>query len=888
MKSPPLAVCKNFNNIPDDLRKRPYFVVRKGKVPYDPKTGKPARTNQADTWSTFEQAVAACQSGPYDGIGIVIPKGANLVAIDLDTVYDPQTGWIDPTAKEIIDNCKSYTELSMSGNGMHIFGICSRDTPLPWIRHKLAKNQIQRPEVDRKTGEVKTDANGNIVFKTPELEIYTKSQYIAITGNTFGPYCGLRDLTDEVNTIVQRFTKPDQLTMQTSPPVVSPSHVAPAASSPPSEATPTLEVPDASSPPLEATPTLGAPDASSSPSKADPSCEADAASSPTQATAPQIEQILEKARKAKNGAKFSKLMAGDLSEYNGDHSRADLALCSMVAYWTYGNRKVIDAIFRTSGLMRAKWDEQRGGKTYGELTIDEAIKNYQKNPPRFAPSAFEPTSDHALALQKGGELDSSGKALIDQISALEPIHHISLINSELGGAQLFAHIFGAFCKYDSATKQWYIYDGKKWTPDNIRIMGQCHQLAIAVRNYVLSIKFDNPDLQKAAHSAVKLWTRRSFREKLLKDAEVYCAASASDFDRAGYLLNVQNGTLNLKDFSLHKHSPDDMITKIAAVTYDPKAKSEVWENFLHQVFDGDEETLDYVQRIMGYSLLGCSPEECFFVFYGKTRAGKDTFLTPVLAMLGQDYAKTAAPETIAFKKFSNGSAPSEDLVRLSGTRLAVVDEPDKCLHLNSGLIKRISGNNAITARGVYARSSVEITPTFSLILVTNYLPNIDDPTIYNSNRFRIVLFEHQFAPDEQDNNLKEKLCDPAILSAVLNWCLEGLYKYYKRGLVAPAKSQDMLQNLSLDCDLLGTFFKEELVADPEVDTIVYSIYPIYEKWCEQRHYKPEPYNTFLHLVEARYTVHRDKRPRHAGRKASAGTILVGYRAKSCSGNDYDK
>ena len=186
---------------------------------------------------------------------------------------------------------------------------------------------------------------------------------------------------------------------------------------------------------------------------------------------------------------------------------------------------------------------------------------------------------------------------------------------------------------------------------------------------------------------------------------------------------------------------------------------------------------------------------------------------------------------------------------------------------------------------MYARSSVEIIPTFSLLIATNYLPNIDDPTIYNSNRLRLVHFAHQFSLNEQDHSLKERLCDPVILSAVFNWCLEGLSKYYTRGLVAPTKSQQMLQDLTLDCDLIATFFNNELVSDPEADIKLTSVYLQYKQWCEQLNYTPEPYNEFLHLVEAQYTVYRDKHPRNAGRNASPATILVGYRAKSCSGND---
>jgi putative DNA primase/helicase len=86
-------------------------------------------------------------------------------------------------------------------------------------------------------------------------------------------------------------------------------------------------------------------------------------------------ETLEKARTAENGAKFRALFdEGRLSEYRNDHSSADLALCQMLAYWTNGDAEQIDRLFRTSRLMRPKWDKRaRAGETYGAGTIRIAL-----------------------------------------------------------------------------------------------------------------------------------------------------------------------------------------------------------------------------------------------------------------------------------------------------------------------------------------------------------------------------------------------------------------------------------------------------------------------------------------------------------------------------------
>ena len=81
-------------------------------------------------------------------------------------------------------------------------------------------------------------------------------------------------------------------------------------------------------------------------------------------------ELIAKAIAGKNGAKFSRLWRGDISEYNGDDSRADLALCCMLAFWTGGNPERIDRLFRQSGLMREKWERS----DYRERTIAKAIE----------------------------------------------------------------------------------------------------------------------------------------------------------------------------------------------------------------------------------------------------------------------------------------------------------------------------------------------------------------------------------------------------------------------------------------------------------------------------------------------------------------------------------
>ena len=86
-------------------------------------------------------------------------------------------------------------------------------------------------------------------------------------------------------------------------------------------------------------------------------------------------ELLQKAMAARNGASFTSLWNGDTSEYDGDDSRADLALCSMLAFWTGNEEGCIDKLFRQSGLYREKWERQ----DYRERTILKAIQDNHKS-----------------------------------------------------------------------------------------------------------------------------------------------------------------------------------------------------------------------------------------------------------------------------------------------------------------------------------------------------------------------------------------------------------------------------------------------------------------------------------------------------------------------------
>jgi len=175
---------------------------------------------------------------------------------------------------------------------------------------------------------------------------------------------------------------------------------------------------------------------------------------------------------------------------------------------------------------------------------------------------------------------------------------------------------------------------------------------------------------------------------VVKEAQSVYPKDIDEFDSNKYLLNLKNGTLDMENCRpLYPHSSNDLITMLANVEFDRSATLPRFDEFMNQIFEGNQEVIKFVQKILGYSLTGDTRYECLFVLYGaSTRNGKGTLIESVVNVLG-DYAKAMNYDTLAAKTYSNPSGPKEDLARLKGTRFVSVAEPRLGLTLDVAKIK---------------------------------------------------------------------------------------------------------------------------------------------------------------------------------------------------------
>lgn len=427
-------------------------------------------------------------------------------------------------------------------------------------------------------------------------------------------------------------------------------------------------------------------------------------------------------------------------------------------------------------------------------------------------------------------------------STLKEIHAENYETSDKGNARLFADIFKDKHRYCSTRKDFMLFDGKRWIDDleGLSARKSAKELSDALIRYAVTVDTDGKYLK----AVTPLCNLRN-RNNMLQDSRDLSYFTNEQLDVNDYILNVQNGTLDLSGDKpiFMEHSPDMLLSKICNVNYEPSAKCEVWEKFINEIMQNDKSKIEYLQKIAGLSLTGNTSEETAFILYGSTtRNGKSTFCETLIYLLG-DYALTMRPETLATKQNADSRQANGDVARLCGCRFVNASEPPKRMLFDTALLKSLLGRDSITARFLHQRE-FEFIPKFKLVINTNYLPVITDDTIFSSGRLNVVSFDRHFEPHEQDKHLKDKLRRKEELSGILNWCLEGLRLYRKDGLKAPEAVQKATNAYRADSDKIGNFINECL-KKTDTNSKAKEIYDCYVKWCSDNGYGIENKGNFF-------------------------------------------
>jgi putative DNA primase/helicase len=414
--------------------------------------------------------------------------------------------------------------------------------------------------------------------------------------------------------------------------------------------------------------------------------------------------------------------------------------------------------------------------------------------------------------------------------------------TDLGNAERFVRDHGENVRYCYPWGKWLIWAGSRWQRDEA---GRVHRLAKETVRAIYREASDAED-EDRRKALAKHGARSEGADKIkamLELAKSEVPAAPDELDADALLLNVLNGTIDLRSGKLREHRREDLITRLAPVEYVPDAPAPTWEAFLERVLPG-EELRGFVQRAAGYSATGETSEQCMFIDHGSGANGKSTFQEALASALG-DYALRAPTEMLMAKRA--GGVPN-DVARLKGARFVAASETEEGRRLAESLVKDLTGQDTISARFMRAEW-FDFRPTHKLWLSTNHKPEIrgTDPAIWR--RIRLVPWGVAIPPAEQDRKLAEKL--RGELSGVLAWIVRGCLEWRREGLRAPAEVRKATAGYRSEMDVLGDFLVDRCHRGERLEVGKDELYKAYQAWSEDAGERTETKRKFGMLLKER-------------------------------------
>lgn len=258
--------------------------------------------------------------------------------------------------------------------------------------------------------------------------------------------------------------------------------------------------------------------------------------------------------------------------------------------------------------------------------------------------------------------------------------------------------------------------------------------------------------------------------------------SRACFDQAINLLGVKNGVIEINGPGevevgvIRKGKMSDRILLNTEVAYVQGATHPLWDDYL-ATFLPDEEYREFVQQTLGYCLFGRNKERLMIFLQGGTSTGKSTFIRAVQTAIGQ-YAATVSANAI-FKEKSD-AAPNPETMSVLSKRIVFSSEIGQNHRLHSDVIKRVTGEDEITGRGLYENSMTTAIPMFTPIIATNSMPTIQDGDEALWRRLLVLPFDVKIEEgDEKSVRIED---DEKALEAVLAWLVDGMDLYLKHRL----------------------------------------------------------------------------------------------------------
>lgn len=570
------------------------------------------------------------------------------------------------------------------------------------------------------------------------------------------------------------------------------------------------------------------------------------------------QELINKALLSKQGYDFNRLYQGDLSGHGNDHSAADMAFCSMLAFWCNSDKAQMDRIFRSSGLMRPKWDERRGADTYGNITLDNAIRratngfvNLVNNTPTYTcytsnTPATKSESQPEDIIEDFMNIDNDG----EPIFRIKKIFHRYPL-TDTGNALRFYDYFGELFRYNKTDKIFMFWTGKTWIRDTKDIIRKyANKLIDILKDEEKELKEEKESLIqqgeadkadelteiiKASQKNTSRVANKAGKDAMLSEFQSIknVAVENKDLDKDGHLLNTDSGIVNLKTGEIMPYDPKYMMslnTNTKVSFEEPKE----WIKFLHSIFrrenvEDELQIIDCIQKCGGYSLTDEITEQCMFLQYGGGSNGKSTFSEQLSRIMG-DYGASTPSSTLIQQKNGMNASVTYSLAKLKGKRYVEVGETDEGEKLAEAQIKRMTGGDTISAAFKYG-NEFDFKFKGKIWMSTNNKPVIRGTDLGIWRRMFPFPYLNTFTDAQKDRSLPSKLAKED--AQILGWFIQGAVKYYEAGKIdMPECLKAEVDKYKGQMDIISQFIKKQCVIIENYKTPCRALYQNYKIWAK--------------------------------------------------------
>lgn len=362
---------------------------------------------------------------------------------------------------------------------------------------------------------------------------------------------------------------------------------------------------------------------------------------------------------------------------------------------------------------------------------------------------------------------------------------------------------------------WLVAENGRWVPDdNLTLHREAKRLCKEVAD---SLENQNRAARIASNSTVN-----ALVSLLRSEPEIVTPVSAWDHDPM--VLNTPGGAIDLR--TGQAVPAGGMYRQVTAIAPERMA-TPVWDRFLQQVFLEDAATIEFVQRLAGYSFTGSTQEQKMFFLYGTGSNGKSVLLNVLREIAG---CYSAVFDIKGLMQTKQEPHP-EMKAQLAGKRVAVSNELPQNARWDDAKVKELTGSDAISARFMM-KDSFSFTPSHTHIVSANFRPRLSGDDDAMARRMVLVPFEAKFEGPAKDPLLPEKL--RAEYAGILQWVIDGAGKWHADGLGIPEKTAAASAEYMEDMNDLQNWLDECCTVAPNVQTPSSLLYKDFREWKESR------------------------------------------------------